>query len=111
MIVYALSVAEFIEILEPSTYKEAISSDKAVEWTVAMTEEMKSLHKSQTWELVKPTRGQKIIGCKWVFKKKEEISDAESVRYKARLVAKGYSQIGLMKYSLQLWSTPVSACC
>ena len=57
-----------------------------------MTEEMESLHKIQTWELVKPPRGQKIIGCTWVFKKKEEIFGVESVRYKACLVAKGYSQ-------------------
>ena len=41
---------------------------------------------------MKPLRGQKIIGCKWVFKKKEEIPGAKSVRYKACLVAKGYSQ-------------------
>ena len=57
-----------------------------------MTEEMESLHKNQTWELVKLSRGQKIIGCKWVFKKKEGIPGVESVRYKVRLVAKGYSQ-------------------
>ena len=56
-----------------------------------MTEEMKSLHKNQTWELVKPPGGQKIVSCKWVFKKKEGIPGTESVRYKARLVAKVYS--------------------
>ena len=38
MVAYALSVKESIEIPEPSTCKEAISSDKATEWTVAMTE-------------------------------------------------------------------------
>ena len=48
MITYVLSVTESIEIPEPSTYNEAISSDKAAAWTVAMTEEMKSLHKNQT---------------------------------------------------------------
>jgi len=53
-------VTESIEILEISAYNEAISSDEAAEWTVAMIEEMKSLHKNQTWELVKPPRGQKI---------------------------------------------------
>ena len=53
---------------------------------------MESLHNNQTWELVKPPRGQKIIGCKWAFKKKKGIPRAESIRYKARLVAKGYSQ-------------------
>ncbi|KAJ8640321.1 hypothetical protein MRB53_017015 [Persea americana] len=36
-----------------------------------MGEEIESLHKNQTWELVKPPKGQKIVGCKWVFKKKE----------------------------------------
>ncbi|ONK68535.1 uncharacterized protein A4U43_C05F12950 [Asparagus officinalis] len=36
--------------------------------------------------------GQKIVGCKWVFKKKEGAPDTDSVRYKARLVAKDYSQ-------------------
>ena len=57
IVAYALSVAESIE---PSSYKEAISSDEAVEWTVAMTEE---IHKNQTWELVKPPERQKIVGC------------------------------------------------
>ena len=90
MVTYALSMAESIEIPELFTYNEAISSNEAVEWTVAMTEEMKSLHKNQIWELVKPPRGQKIIGYKWVFKK-EGIPGAESVRYKACLVAKGYN--------------------
>ena len=60
MVAYALSVAESIEISEPSTYNEAINSDEAAEWTVAMTEGMKSLLKNQTWELVKPPRRQKI---------------------------------------------------
>ena len=49
MVAYALSVAESIEILEPSTYNKAISSDEPIEWTVAMTEEIESLHKNQTW--------------------------------------------------------------
>ena len=62
MVFYTLSVTEAIEeIPEPSTYNEAISSDEAAELTVAMTEEMKSLHKNQTRELVKPPRGEKII--------------------------------------------------
>jgi len=48
MIAYALSVVESIEISEPSTYNEAINSDEAAKWTVAMTEEKESLHKNQT---------------------------------------------------------------
>jgi len=78
-----------------------------------MTEEMKSLHKNQTCKLVKPYKRQKIIGCKWVFMKKEIISDVVSVKHKACLVAKGYCHTEVLtstKYSLRLWSAPLSAC-
>jgi hypothetical protein len=56
-----------------------------------MSEEIESLHKNQTWELVELPKGQKIVGCKWVFKKKEGTPGVEASRFKARLVAKGYS--------------------
>ena len=58
-----------------------------------MQEEMESLHKNQTWYLVKLPKGKKVVRCKWVFKKKEETLGVEEPRYKARLVTKGYSQI------------------
>ena len=58
-------------------------------WMGAMVEEMESLHKKQTWELVDlPTR-KRAIGCKWVYKKKEAISEKQGEQFKARLVAKG----------------------
>uniref|UniRef100_A0A2N9FLA5 CCHC-type domain-containing protein n=1 Tax=Fagus sylvatica TaxID=28930 RepID=A0A2N9FLA5_FAGSY len=41
---------------------------------------------------VRLPKGKKPIGCKWVFKKKEAVSEKEGERFKARLVAKGYSQ-------------------
>ena len=40
--------------------------------------------------LVNPPKNKKVLGCKWVFKRK---TDGSNVRYKARLVAKGYSQV------------------
>jgi len=39
-------VTKSIEIPKPSTHKKAISASETVEWTVAMIEEMKSLHKN-----------------------------------------------------------------
>ena len=36
--------------------------------------------------------GKRAIGCKWVYKKKEAISEKEGEKFKACLVAKGYSQ-------------------
>lgn len=57
-----------------------------------MQEEIESLMKNCTWILVDEPSNQKIIGCKWVFKRKMEVNDKVRIRYKARLVAKGYNQ-------------------
>jgi len=87
-----LTVAEDIIHDEPSTYREAASSPQAASWVQTMTEEKESLHKNDTWDLVLPSKGRKIVGCKWVFKLKDASPDFVAPRYKARLVAKGFSQ-------------------
>lgn len=89
IVAYALNTTESIE-LEPVTYREAVTSKESARWAIAMSEEVESLHKNHTWELVKPPKGQKIVGCKWVFKIKE--GTPGDARFKARLVAKGYTQ-------------------
>ena len=76
----------------PSTYTEVISNPDGVKWKQAMNEEMQSLHKNKTWELVTLPKGKKAIGCKWVYAKKEGFPGKNEIRYKARLVAKGYAQ-------------------
>ncbi|KAG8474857.1 hypothetical protein CXB51_031589 [Gossypium anomalum] len=94
LVAYALNVAEDIDAnQEPSNYSEAVSCEDSEKWMFAMQEEMESLHKNRTWDLVKLPKGKKTVHCKWVFKKKEETPGVEEPRYKARLVAKGYSQI------------------
>ena len=40
---------------------------------------------------MEPPKGKKIVGCKWVFKKKVGTLGVKNARYKARLVVKGYS--------------------
>jgi len=62
-----------------------------------MKEEMDSLEKNKTWELVKLPKDRKTVGCKWVFKLKKGV-DGKVERYKARLVAKGYSQMEGIDY-------------
>ena len=67
------------------------SEDKR-KWVDAMEEEMGTLRKNKTWTLVKKPDNQKLVGCKWIYKIKEGVSEAEPARYKARLVAKGFTQ-------------------
>ncbi|KAM1696422.1 hypothetical protein ACFXTN_027951 [Malus domestica] len=89
IVAYALPVFED-DI--PSAYKEAVMSSECELWNKSMDEEMKSLHKNETWNLVQLPKGKKAIGCKWVYAKKMESLGKDNVRFKARLVAKGYAQ-------------------
>ena len=92
MVAYALSTAEDIEADEPVTYREAMACTEASKWSIAMEEEIESLDKNHTWELVELPKGKRAVGCKWVFKKKEGTPGKDDARFKARLVAKGFSQ-------------------
>jgi hypothetical protein len=85
-------VVEDTAVQEPSTYSEVVTSSESAQWVIAMNEKIDSLHKNQTWELVKLPKGAKTVGCKLIFKKKEGILGIEDARFKACFVAKGYSQ-------------------
>ncbi|WJZ88053.1 hypothetical protein VitviT2T_007385 [Vitis vinifera] len=56
-----------------------------------MNEEMKSLQKNETWELVECPPGKKPVGCRWIYTMKYK-ADGSIERFKARLVVKGYTQ-------------------
>ncbi|KAH9687838.1 hypothetical protein KPL70_014918 [Citrus sinensis] len=92
LIAFALSAAQGIEEDEPKTYTEAVSSKDSKKWVVAMDEEMRSLIKNHTWDLIPKPEKKKVVGCKWIYKIKEDIPGVEPLRYKARLVAKGFTQ-------------------
>eukprot|EP00253_Pinus_taeda_P007582 PITA_07582 len=85
---FALSVTDD----DPRTVKEAMDSEDGKLWKEAMVDEMASLHKNESWDLVELPAGKKPIGSKWVFKKKTN-AEGKVEKYKARLVAKGYSQV------------------
>lgn len=50
------------------------------------------IKKNGTWELVSRFKNRKIIGVKWVYRRKFN-ADGSVNKYKARLVVKGYSQV------------------
>ncbi|KAM7506655.1 hypothetical protein LguiA_017108 [Lonicera macranthoides] len=72
----------------PNSVQEA-SNDPT--WKAAMDEEMRSLKKNGTWNIVELPPGKRLVGCKWVYTVKHK-ADGTIKRYKARLVAKGYTQ-------------------
>ncbi|KAG8786664.1 hypothetical protein FRC15_010949 [Serendipita sp. 397] len=82
----------------PKTLREAAKSSEWNEWNAAMGEEMDQLTKMQTWELVEPPVGRKVIGCRWVYAKKYN-EDGQVTKHKARLVAQGFSQIPGIDYT------------
>jgi len=62
--------------------------DQKEECKKVMQEELKSLHKNKTYDLIGLQKGRKILKNKWVFKIKNE-DDKKKMRYKAMLVVKG----------------------
>ena len=73
---------------EPSDYSEAVEQKV---WREACDEEITSIVKNNTWDLVDLPPGAKAIGLKWIFKIKRN-SDGTINKHKSRLVAKGYIQ-------------------
>jgi len=78
-------IALFVDV-EPISFAQAVKERK---WIEAMKEELQSIEKNGTWELVKLPKGKKAIGVKWVYKVKYK-PNGEIAKYKARLVAKGF---------------------
>jgi len=81
-------MSKILNIVEPSNYEEASKSD---EWRATMHEEIESIYRNHTWDLVELPEGKTPIGCKWLYKPKIN-ADGSVEKFKARLVAKGYSQ-------------------
>ncbi|GJV15870.1 putative RNA-directed DNA polymerase [Tanacetum coccineum] len=92
-----ISDSTLSELDEPANYKEAMASPKAAKWKEAIKSKIQSMYDNQVWNLVDTTTGLKMVGCKWIFKKKTDM-DGKVHTYKARLVAKGYTQTHMIDY-------------
>jgi len=77
-----------VTVLGLAGYEEAAKDPK---WITPMQEEMRMIHKNQTWELVERPLHKKAIRVKWVYRTKLN-ADGTMNKYKARLVVKGYAQ-------------------
>lgn len=63
-----------------------------------MQSEFQVLTENKTWYLVYAPLGRKLIGCKWIFKVKQNLVFS-ILKYKVRLVAKGFNQVEGFDYS------------
>jgi hypothetical protein len=72
---------------DPCTLAEA---EKEKVWQCVMIEELASIEENNTWSLVDPVPGHRLIGMRLVYKLKD--SNGAIVNHKARLVGKGYVQ-------------------
>nr|GEU53353.1 hypothetical protein [Tanacetum cinerariifolium] len=75
-------------IIEPKTYKEALTQSC---WIEAMQEELNEFERLEVWELVPRPDQVTMITLKWIYKVKlNELGGI--LKNKARLVARGYRQ-------------------
>ncbi|GKA15609.1 retrotransposon protein, putative, ty1-copia subclass [Tanacetum coccineum] len=82
---------ELGDLNEPPNYKVALSDPEYDKWLEAMNTEMQSMKDNQVWVLVDLPSNGRIVGSKWLFKKKTDM-DGNVHTFKAHLVAKGYTQ-------------------
>nr|GEV31702.1 hypothetical protein [Tanacetum cinerariifolium] len=83
---YCFSIEE-----DPRTYNEAMQSRDAAFWKEAIDDEIGSILENNTWVLSDLPPGYKLLGCKWIFKRKMKV-DGTIEKFKARLVIQGFRQ-------------------
>ena len=81
----------------PKSYHEIENRNDKIQWEKAIKEEIDSLLKNNTWEIVPRPNNKNIVDCRWVFVIKNDIH-GNLTKYKARVVAKGFSQQYLLDY-------------
>ena len=86
---------------DPKTFRQAMLLPDAVHWKDASGNEAMNFIKRGSWRKILREdvrdKGGKIIGTRWVYKKKDEQDG--SVRYKGRIVSLGYMQIPGVDYT------------
>nr|GEX17383.1 hypothetical protein [Tanacetum cinerariifolium] len=78
----------FLTLVEPKTYKDALTQSC---WIEAMQEDLNEFERLEVWELVPRPDKVMVITLKWIYKVKlDELGGI--LKNKARLVARGYRQ-------------------
>ncbi len=88
---YAYAAISIDDIVELTTYKQAVKSPLCDKWKTAMKDEIQSLKDNNTWDIVNMPSDQHVLKECWVYKVKRDAHGQVS-RYKAHWVVKGYEQ-------------------
>ncbi|KAL6130850.1 hypothetical protein ACLB2K_069228 [Fragaria x ananassa] len=92
---YALSFSSG----DPTMYQEAIAKYIRESWMRAMLEQKKkSIPKDLVQESVPKPKEGNLVGCKWVYRKREEMHDKEAMSCKAWVLAKEYAHKEKVNY-------------
>ena len=79
----------YISSIEPKNVKVALLDEY---WVKTMQDELEQFEINDVWSLVPRPENTNVIGTKWIFKNKSDVS-GNITRNKVRLVAQGYTQI------------------
>ncbi|CAN0225242.1 unnamed protein product [Discosporangium mesarthrocarpum] len=90
---------------EPRTAEVARASLKKEFWEIVMSDEISGLVKHGVWVEADLPPDCKVVGTKWVFKRKVN-QFGEVTRYKGRLVGKGYTQLWGIEVYASFLPTP-----
>nr|GEW20704.1 hypothetical protein [Tanacetum cinerariifolium] len=77
---------ELRDLDEPSNYKAALADPESDKWLEGMNTEMQSMRDNQVWYLVDLSSNGQTVGCKWLFKKKNDM-DGNSYKDSLTIVA------------------------
>jgi hypothetical protein len=61
----------FVSFVEPTTIDEALGEP---DWILAMQDELNNFTRNQVWELVECPKNKNVIGTKWVYWNKQDVS-------------------------------------
>ena len=86
-------------VVEPQSYKQAISGPDADKWHGSMKSEYDSITGNNVYELVELPGGKNAISTKWVYKIKLD-SENNPIKWKSRFVVRGFSQKPGVDYDL-----------
>jgi len=82
---------------DPSSFAEAMARADADMWKAAADAEMEALAANDTYNVVVPPPGVRVLPAKWVFTTKRAL-DGSVERYKARIVVGGHRQVRGVDY-------------